>query len=50
MKFIDIETDEIITVDELKQEYEYLKANKYTEAENFDMYVESCLRGTLERI
>ena len=50
MKFIDIETDEILTVEVLMKEYEELKANGYTEAENFDMYVESCLRGTLERI
>ena len=48
MKFIDIETDEILTVEDLKKEYEYLKSKGYTEAENFNMYVESCLRGTLE--
>ena len=48
MKFIDIETEEILTVDELKREYENLKANGYTEAEDFNMYIQSCLKGTLE--
>lgn len=46
----DIETEEILTEEQLKEEYERLKADKNTEAETFDMYVESCLRGTLERI
>ena len=48
MKFVDIETDEVLTVEELRKEYEELKANECTEAEDFNMYIQSCLKGTLE--
>ena len=46
----DIETEEILTIEQLKDEYERLKKDGNTEAEDFNMYLESCLLGTLERV
>ena len=48
MLFYDVETDELITVEQLKAEYESLKKKNYTETETFGEYIQSCLRGTLE--
>ena len=48
--FIDVETDEILTLDQLKEEYEEAIENGYTEAETFSDYLQNCLEGTLERI
>lgn len=51
-KFIDNETNEIITIEELKAEYEQLKANNETETENFTDYLQNCTdkNGTLTEI
>ena len=51
-KFIDNETNEIITIEELKAEYKELKANNETEAENFTDYLQNCTdkNGTLREI
>ena len=46
----DIETDEVLTLEELKSEYEVFKASGDTEAETFDDYLSNCLEGTLEVI
>lgn len=51
-KFIDNETNEIITIEELKEEYKQLKANNETETENFADYLQNCTdkNGTLREI
>jgi hypothetical protein len=51
-RFRDTESGEIITIDQLKQEYEELKASGETEAENFSDYLTNCLDqdGFLEEI
>lgn len=50
--FKDIETDELITIEELKQEYEILFASGETETENFIGYLINCLskNGTLKEV
>ena len=51
-KFYDTEHDEVITLSQLKEEYEELSANGETEAETFKDYLSNCLdkNGTLEEI
>lgn len=51
-KFYDTEHDEVITLSQLKAEYEELSANGETEAESFKDYLTNCLdkNGTLEEI
>lgn len=52
-KFYDTENDEEITLEELQQEYEQLKANGDTESETFEQYLSNCMtynNGTLEEI
>lgn len=46
----DIETDELLTLEDLQSEYNALKASGNTEADTFDMYLENCLSGTLEEM
>ena len=48
-KYIDLETDEIITDQQLRAEYTVLRAAGNTEAETYEQYLDSCLNGTLER-
>lgn len=48
-KYIDIETDEVLTDKQLRDEYTALRAGGYTEAETYEQYLDSCLNGTLER-
>lgn len=49
-KFWDTEAEEIITLSQLKDEYEELKKDGQTEAETFENYLDNCLHknGTLE--
>ena len=52
-KFYDTENDEEITLKELQQEYENLKASGDTESETFEQYLSNCMtynNGTLEEI
>lgn len=51
-KFRDTESGKIITLSQLKEEYEELKASGETEAENFSDYLTNCLDqdGFLEEI
>lgn len=46
----DIETDEVLTTDELMAEYRHLKASGNTEADTFNDYLSNCLEGTLEEV
>ena len=46
----DIETDEMLSLEDLQNEYNELKASGNTEADTFDMYLESCLNGSLEEV
>lgn len=48
--FRDIWDDKIYTENELRQEFEILKANGETDAENFGQYLNNCLgkNGSLE--
>lgn len=47
--YVDIETAEVLTYSQLKEEYNQLKADGHTEAESFEMYLAGCLeKGTLE--
>ena len=46
----DIETNEVLTIEQLQSEYTELKANNNTECETFKEYLASCLNGTLEKI
>jgi hypothetical protein len=50
--YYDIETNKIISKDELKKEYEYLYKNGETETLTFEKYLHNCLskNGTLEII
>lgn len=50
MKYHDIETDEVLTIDDLKTEYRILRENGETEADTFEDYLQNCLskNGTLE--
>ena len=52
MKFYDIETEEVITLAELEEEFNRLKAEHETETENFSDYIINCTskNGTLEII
>lgn len=50
-KFWDIETREILTEDQIRANYEELKAAGETEVENFSQYLENCMtrnNGCLE--
>ena len=51
-KYLDIETDKIITEDQLRDEFETLRKANETDAENFGQYLNNCLdkNGTLEKI
>lgn len=51
-KYYDTENQKVITEDELRAEYEVLKKNGETEAENFGQYLNNCTgkNGTLEVI
>lgn len=51
-KFKDIETNEILTIEELEKEYNELYSNNETETDNFGDYLSNCLskNGTLEEI
>ena len=52
-KFLDIERDEVITLEELRAEFEDLKASGDTESETFEQYLTNCMtknNGTLEEI
>ena len=52
-RFIDTETDDIFTIEELEQEYNELKASGDTESETFEQYLSNCMtynNGTLEEI
>jgi len=52
-RFYDNETDEIVDINQLRAEYETLKANGDTEAEDFSLYLSNCMssnNGTLEEI
>ena len=52
-KYHDIESDTIVTLDELKQEYQLLVNNGTIEDQTFDEYLNNCLtrnNGTLEII
>lgn len=46
----DIETGRIVSWSELYVEWQLLAKQKQTECETIDMYIASCLNGTLERI
>lgn len=46
----DIETDELLTVEELQAEYTDLYFSGGTEAETFQDYLKNCLEGTLEKV
>lgn len=46
----DIETEELLSLEDLKNEYIVLKASNDTEAETFDDYLSNCLAGTLEKL
>jgi hypothetical protein len=48
----DIETDEVLTEDDLRNEYEWLYKNGHTETPTFKGYLRNCLskNGTLERM
>lgn len=48
--FKDIETEEILTIEQLATEYNELKSNNNTECETFKEYIASCLNGTLEKV
>lgn len=50
--FRDIETDEILTIEELEKEYFELFKNHDTETESFADYLSNCTskNGTLEEI
>ena len=48
--FYDEDQEIYITLDELKEEYKELKANRYTEAECFEDYLSNCLEGTLIKV
>ena len=53
MLFYDSEIEQIISLEELKQEYTLLKKNHETESESFDIFIENCLsenNGTLDII
>ena len=52
MRYHDIETDEVLTIDDLKTEYRILRENGETETDTFDGYLQNCLskNGTLEII
>lgn len=50
MKYHDIETDEVLTIDDLKTEYRVLRENGETETDTFNDYLQNCLNGTLEII
>ena len=53
MLFYDSNSEQIITLEELKQEYILLKKNHETESESFDIFLENCLtknNGTLDII
>ena len=50
-RYKDLNTDEILTEDELRKEYEELKRNGETEAEDFKTYMSNCMyynNGSLE--
>lgn len=51
-RFKDIETNEVITIEELEKEYNELFENEETETDNFEDYLHNCLskNGTLEEI
>lgn len=49
----DTESGELITLEQLKKEYEELKATGDTEAETFEIYFRNCTTregGTLEEV
>ena len=46
----DIETEDVLTEDQLLAEYTDLYFAGATEAESFEDYIENCLEGTLERL
>lgn len=46
----DIETDEIMSLEDLRKEYHTLKSSGDTEAETFNDYLSNCLEGTLEEV
>lgn len=41
--FKDINTDETLTLEDLKKEFEYLSKNNETEAETLKQYISNCL-------
>ena len=52
-KFYDIETEKVITFEELKEEFQQLKASGDTESETFFDYLSNCMtynNGSLEEI
>jgi len=52
-RFVDTETDEVLTIEDLRTEYEELKASGETEAETFGNYISNCQwynNGTLEEV
>ncbi len=53
MLYYDSENNEYITTEELKKEFEELKANEDTEAKTFKEYLSNCMyynNGTLEEV
>lgn len=52
-KFLDINTNEVVTIDDLEKEFANLKVNNQTEATSFENYLSNCMvrnNGTLEEI
>lgn len=52
-RFYDLELDEIVTLAELREEYEALKSYGDTEAESFEEYLSNCMywnNGTLKEL
>ncbi len=52
MRYRDIWSEKVFTEDELRKEFEILKANGETDAENFGQYLTNCLgkNGSLEKV
>jgi hypothetical protein len=52
MRFIDIETGEVLTLADLEKEYKFLFSAGETEANSFSDYLKNCTskNGTLERL
>lgn len=50
--YYDIESNETLSKEDLKREYEYLYKNGETETPTFEDYLKNCLskNGTLEKI